>query len=218
MTRAISSPQSVTISDLLLVVTADVLDPGIKTEFLAGDPDGTIYPDAVGYVRWGLEPAGGGGGGGGYQVVTGEFDQIVTSGNDLRQTQWWGSESSAEALAQQLGDEWAAGGNSLGQPNGGFFGPWLAYGEDQNGSIQVVSYEGTSGNITSNFVVNPDQVESFLFGSEDPPPEPVRYFGPWLPIHQQETAVPVNYSGSLNLFFEAIERLGVVITAEFVNL
>ena len=213
-------PQSVSVGSLLLVVNCVVEDNGLRREFFGNNDEEIVYPSGLGYIRWGLESPGGGQGGvvTQYENVQGTFNELAIGERGLESQPWWGDKAAADALALQLGQEHGAGENDLGNPNDGFFGPWLAYGVDGNGSIRVTTYTGGGDSLAGDVVQSSDNTLWYLRTAESGGGEGVRYLGSWFPVVQENVAIPVSYSGDLALFFEALERPGVSISGEFVSL
>lgn len=218
MVIAAAGPQQIVIGDLFLKIVATTIPDNVLTDFFGDEPDEVLYPNALGYVRWVLEVDGGDGPpSGNYALVVTTFNSSLGGPEDLTQTPWWNDETLARQVAASIGTPDGNGQVEFGNPNGGFFGPWLAYGVDGNGSIQVVTYEGTSGNLTGNTVQSPDNSLVYLYELPSPPAPDIVLNGPWFPIFQKDTTIPISYSGSNNLAFEVVERLGVTITGEFIS-
>ena len=218
MVIAASGPQQIVIGDLFLKIVATTIPDGVLTDFFGDEPDEVLYPNSLGYVRWVLEIDGGPGPGSGeYEVAETTFSDSFGTVEDLVMTSWWNDEALARQIAAEIGQPDSGGNLEFGNPNGGFFGPWLAYGLDQNGSVQVVTYEGGSGNITGQVVQSDDTLLNYLYELPSPPVPDINLYGPWFPIFQQDTTIPISYSGSNNLAFEVVERLGVTIAGEFIS-
>lgn len=217
MTRLVTGPQGILLGSTFLKVVSEVIPPNLQAVFLGDDPDEVIYPTGLGYVRWTLQlpgepeqPD--------FEVVQGSYDSLSLTQQSLQSQPWWGNEMLARQIAQELAGS-PGGSPELGTPNNNFFGPWLAYGVVENAGIATVSYQGNSGTLTGPGTFQGPQNELFYLieGNSNPVPG-VNLSGPWLPIYQQELAIPISYDGNESLGFDVLETPGVTMTGEIVSI
>lgn len=92
------------------------------------------------------------------------YDLMVeeTTFDDLRDSEefellvpWFGDEDLARTLATGASDAFIQGNEELGVP-GGFFGPFFAFGVDQNGSIDFTTYINNEGRLEEAGKIGPD--------------------------------------------------------------
>lgn len=216
MARLTTGPQGITLRNLFLRIVAEQVPTGLYREYLGDQPDESIYPEGLGYVRWTIAssqpPAGD------YQVIEGSFDDLALTQQALEQQPWWGSETLARQVAGEISGG-AGGTPEYGNPNNGFFGPWLAYGLVENAGVAAVAYQGNSGILTGPGTFQGPSSSLFYLVQGDVNPSPVGTLsGPWLPIYQSELAIPIDYSGDAPLGFDVLEAPGVILSGELVSI
>lgn len=214
MNRVSVIPGSSTIvtGEKLLLVESTVNPDVVQQQFLLGVETAVVYTGVLGYVRWKspmtdvLPP----------NAQPGEVENSLTTFDDLfaspdfsSRVPWWGDVQAAEAIALELGIAFQQGDPSLGTPNGGFFGPYFAYGTNQNGSVEVVTWQGTSGTLTQGTVVNPGDSLTYAVQGDSAGVLVRDLTGPWVPIYQASVALPVEGPDLPNLMFEAVTNVGV---------
>jgi hypothetical protein len=217
MTRLINGPQGITLGSIFLRIVAEVVPLHMWTLTLGDEPDEVLYPNGLGYVRWTL-PATGEVVSPDYQVVSGSYDELSTTEDSLQSQPWWGNENLARQIAQEISGG-PGGSPEYGNPNNGFFGPWLAYGFVENAGIAAVAYQGNSGVLTGvGTFQSPQNPLSYLVENQTDSSGRPALSGPWLAIYQRELAIPIDYSGTAALGFDALEYPGVTISGEIISI
>ena len=69
---------------------------------------------------------------------------------------WFGNEDLARTIATAASDAFIEGNEELGVP-GGFFGPFFAFGVDENGSIEFTTYINNEGRLENAGKINSDK-------------------------------------------------------------
>lgn len=209
------SPSFFDLTGRILLITCEVDNDALEREFLSGNEEDTVYPGGLAYVRWEASIPGGGQFDGLEDVTTVEdtFASLQAQPGFADLMPWYGNEENARLLAQELAVAYQGGASQLDRQQGDFFGPWFAYGVDQNGSLQVVSSEGGSGGITGSVVIPQDQVQVFAVAGQAGGGSSVQLYGPWLTVYQERLAIPFKV-GNFDVSIQAVPRQGVNISAE----
>uniref|UniRef100_UPI004047C432 hypothetical protein n=1 Tax=Flavobacterium sp. TaxID=239 RepID=UPI004047C432 len=216
MARLTTGPQGITLRNLFLRVVAEQIPVGLYREYLGNEPDESIYPEGLGYVRWTVDSPQQSLGG--YEVVQNSFNDLTLTEQALQSQPWWQNET----LARQVAEEISGGVNGTpqyGNPNNGFFGPWLAYDLVQDAGVATVAYQGSSGVLTGSGTFQSPLASLFYLIQPNLNPSPASSLsGPWLPIYQAQLAIPIDYDGDAPLGFDVIEAPGVILSGELVSL
>lgn len=209
------SPAFFDLTGRILSITCQVNNENLEREFLSGSEDDTVYPNGLAFVRWEATiPAPSAGVSlSDLVTVTDSFNNLQSQPNFDSIMPWYNNEQAARDLATDLAQAYLAGESQLERQQGGFYGPWFAYGVDSNGSLEIVSSEGGGGAITGQRVMSPDAVEVFAIVGQQQNSEDILLRGPWLTVYQERLAIPFKV-GSFDVSIQAIPRPGVEISAE----